>query len=293
MAKGRCKIEIKRIESSTSRQVTFSKRRNGMLKKAYELSVLCDAEVAVIVFSQNGKLYEFSSTSDIQKTIERYYKYMKQVRSEATEIEQQQAEEAAILIEKIEAIKATQRKLLGQDLGSCSIEELHAIDDQLEQSLRNIRARKEQLFREEIAQLKAKEKLLTDENRKLAQKDLPISSTVSFWKGSSDRIMDNRVISGRTEWLVDKIVTRDHEFDLCLPHLSTHVVYFVECGPSLTLGGLAQPSGQKWFFDRSKRDGNPPLLLLHQGELSSTSPSTQSSEVGTDLGLFIGLPVVR
>lgn len=53
---------MKRIENATSRQVTFSKRRNGFLKKAYELSVLCDAEVAVIIFSQKGRLYEFSST---------------------------------------------------------------------------------------------------------------------------------------------------------------------------------------------------------------------------------------
>ena len=58
----RGKIELKRIENATSRQVTFSKRRNGLLKKAYELSVLCDAEVAVIIFSQKGRLYEFSST---------------------------------------------------------------------------------------------------------------------------------------------------------------------------------------------------------------------------------------
>ena len=53
---------MKRIENTTSRQVTFSKRRNGLLKKAYELSVLCDAEVAAIIFSQKGRLYEFSSS---------------------------------------------------------------------------------------------------------------------------------------------------------------------------------------------------------------------------------------
>lgn len=58
---GRGKIEIKKIENLNNRQVTFSKRRNGLLKKAKELSVLCDAEVAVIVFSSTGKLYEFSN----------------------------------------------------------------------------------------------------------------------------------------------------------------------------------------------------------------------------------------
>ncbi|KAM0039007.1 putative transcription factor MADS-type1 family [Helianthus debilis subsp. tardiflorus] len=58
----RGKVELKRIENTTSRQVTFTKRRNGLLKKAYELSVLCDAEVAMIIFSQKGKLYDFSSS---------------------------------------------------------------------------------------------------------------------------------------------------------------------------------------------------------------------------------------
>uniref|UniRef100_A0A1U7WID2 MADS-box protein SOC1-like n=1 Tax=Nicotiana sylvestris TaxID=4096 RepID=A0A1U7WID2_NICSY len=58
----RGKVQMKRIENATSRQVTFSKRRNGIMKKAYELSVLCDAEVAVIIFSQKGRLYEFSSS---------------------------------------------------------------------------------------------------------------------------------------------------------------------------------------------------------------------------------------
>ncbi|RRT76878.1 hypothetical protein B296_00013078, partial [Ensete ventricosum] len=58
---GRGKIEIKRIENTTNRQVTFCKRRNGLLKKAYELSVLCDADVALIVFSTRGRLYEYAT----------------------------------------------------------------------------------------------------------------------------------------------------------------------------------------------------------------------------------------
>ncbi|KAL7183812.1 hypothetical protein ACSBR2_026063 [Camellia fascicularis] len=58
----RGKVQLKRIENVTNRQVTFSKRKNGLLKKAYELSVLCDAEVAVIIFSQKGRLYDFSSS---------------------------------------------------------------------------------------------------------------------------------------------------------------------------------------------------------------------------------------
>jgi MADS-box transcription factor len=58
---GRGRVQLKRIENKINRQVTFSKRRNGLLKKAYELSVLCDAEVALIIFSTRGKLSEFAS----------------------------------------------------------------------------------------------------------------------------------------------------------------------------------------------------------------------------------------
>ncbi|KMT20540.1 hypothetical protein BVRB_1g005240 [Beta vulgaris subsp. vulgaris] len=58
---GRGKIVIRRIDNTTSRQVTFSKRRNGLLKKAKELGILCDAQVGVIIFSSTGKLYEFAS----------------------------------------------------------------------------------------------------------------------------------------------------------------------------------------------------------------------------------------
>ncbi|XAR48478.1 hypothetical protein NMG60_11031306 [Bertholletia excelsa] len=59
---GRGKIVIRRIDNSTNRQVTFSKRRNGLLKKAKELAILCDAEVGVIIFSSTGKIYDFAST---------------------------------------------------------------------------------------------------------------------------------------------------------------------------------------------------------------------------------------
>ncbi|KAB1211426.1 Agamous-like MADS-box protein AGL8 [Morella rubra] len=62
---GRGRVQLKRIENKISRQVTFSKRRTGLLKKAHEISVLCDAEVALIVFSTKGKLFEYSSESRI------------------------------------------------------------------------------------------------------------------------------------------------------------------------------------------------------------------------------------
>ncbi|CAN7104174.1 unnamed protein product [Brassica rapa subsp. narinosa] len=66
---GRGKIEIKKIENVNSRQVTFSKRRNRLIKKANELSFLC--EVDVIVFSNTVKVYYFSSGRAVLSTIDR------------------------------------------------------------------------------------------------------------------------------------------------------------------------------------------------------------------------------
>lgn len=50
---------MKRVMDSSSRQVTFSKRRTGLFKKAHEIATLCGAEVAVVVFSPGGKPFSF------------------------------------------------------------------------------------------------------------------------------------------------------------------------------------------------------------------------------------------
>ncbi|XWS61856.1 hypothetical protein CRYUN_Cryun07bG0160900 [Craigia yunnanensis] len=152
----RGKTPMKRIENATSRQVTFSKRRNGLLKKAFELSVLCDAEVALIIFSPRGKLFEFSSSS-MNKTIDRYQKRRKDfgIISRAVEENMQNVkEDAHSMAKKIEFLEDSKRKLLGNGLESCSLDELQLIENQLERSLSRVRARKNQLFWEQIKKLK-------------------------------------------------------------------------------------------------------------------------------------------
>ncbi|KAG6576135.1 Agamous-like MADS-box protein MADS4, partial [Cucurbita argyrosperma subsp. sororia] len=62
---GRKKIEVKRIEDRCNRHVTFCKRRAGLIKKARELSVLCDVEVGLVIFTNRGRLYEFCSGNRI------------------------------------------------------------------------------------------------------------------------------------------------------------------------------------------------------------------------------------
>lgn len=69
---GRVKLEIKKIENPTNRQVTFSKRRNGLMKKAFELSTLCDVDILCIMFSPSGKLTTFCRHDRIEEVISRY-----------------------------------------------------------------------------------------------------------------------------------------------------------------------------------------------------------------------------
>lgn len=58
---GRRKIEIEPLSDERNRSVTFVKRKAGLFKKAYELSVLCEVDLAVIIVGNNNKVYEFSS----------------------------------------------------------------------------------------------------------------------------------------------------------------------------------------------------------------------------------------
>ncbi|KAL3649503.1 MADS-box protein soc1 [Castilleja foliolosa] len=168
----RGKTQMKRIENATSRQVTFSKRRNGLLKKAFELSVLCDADVALIIFSPRGKLYEFASYS-MHETIERYQKHVKETQANNSLSEhntQQLKHEAESMMKKIEQLETSKRKLLGDDLGSCNIEELQQLERQLERSVNIIRARKMQVYKHQIDHLKQKGKALAVENAMLSEK---------------------------------------------------------------------------------------------------------------------------
>ncbi|TWW79791.1 Myocyte-specific enhancer factor 2D -like protein [Takifugu flavidus] len=71
---GRKKIQIQRITDERNKQVTFTKRKFGLMKKAYELSVLCDCEIALIIFNHTNKLFQYAST-DMDKVLLKYTEY--------------------------------------------------------------------------------------------------------------------------------------------------------------------------------------------------------------------------
>ncbi|KAJ8499582.1 hypothetical protein OPV22_010134 [Ensete ventricosum] len=168
---GRGRVELKRIENKINRQVTFSKRRNGLLKKAYELSVLCDAEVALIIFSSRGKLYEFGSVGTTSKTLERYQRccYTSQDSNVANHEAQNWYQEMAKLKARLESLQRSQRHLLGEELGPLSVKELQQLERQLESGLSQARQRKTQLMLDQMEELRKKERHLGEINKQLKE----------------------------------------------------------------------------------------------------------------------------
>ncbi|GFP97925.1 agamous-like mads-box protein agl8 homolog [Phtheirospermum japonicum] len=170
---GRGKVELKRIENKISRQVTFSKRRSGLLKKANEISVLCDAEVGLIVFSNKGKLFEFSSDSSMERIIEKYERcsYVeKNLITTDSEPNDNWCVEHRKLSARIELLQGNMRNYVGEELDPLSLRELQRLQHQLDNALKRVRTRKNQLMLESISQLQKKEKSLIDQNNLLAKK---------------------------------------------------------------------------------------------------------------------------
>ncbi|GJR27284.1 MADS-box transcription factor 23-like protein isoform X3 [Tanacetum coccineum] len=140
---GRGKIAIRRIDNSTSRQVTFSKRRNGLLKKAKELAILCDAEVGVMIFSSTNKLYEFSSTS-MKSAIQRFNR------------SKEENNQLANSMSDVKNLHEAHRQLMGEELCGLGVEDLQKLEKQLEISLQGIRLKKEEMLTNEIEELTRK-----------------------------------------------------------------------------------------------------------------------------------------
>nr|AJP06274.1 DAL22 [Pinus tabuliformis] len=165
---GRGKIEIKRIENTTNRQVTFSKRRGGLLKKAHELSVLCDVELGLIIFSSTGKLFEYSTaSSSMRKIIERYQKVSG---SRLPEFDNKHFFcEMTRMRNESEKLQNNMRHMMGEDMTSLSVSEVHHLEQQLEVAVNRVRTRKNQLMLQQLDNLRRKEHLLEEQNNHLCR----------------------------------------------------------------------------------------------------------------------------
>nr|QWX93759.1 MADS-box protein 20 [Cunninghamia lanceolata] len=153
---GRGKIEIKRIENATSRQVTFSKRRGGLLKKAQELAILCDADIALIIFSSTGKLFEFASSS-MKNILERYNRCPEGSQSRLIEYDNDnQFHELARWKRQVEQLQLWQKHMMGEQISNLSMKDLQQLENQMEVGMSRIRARKDQILLERIDEIEMK-----------------------------------------------------------------------------------------------------------------------------------------
>ncbi|KAK9757500.1 hypothetical protein RND81_01G166400 [Saponaria officinalis] len=160
---GRGKIEIKRIENSTNRQVTYSKRRSGIIKKATEITVLCDAKVSLIIFSNNGKMHAYHSAgSSVEEILDQYHKISGKRLWDAkhenlsNEIDRVKKENDNMQIEL--------RHLKGEDITSLPYPDLMRLEDALENGLVSVREKQMEIYKMH----KKNHRMLEEENNQLA-----------------------------------------------------------------------------------------------------------------------------
>nr|WCS16009.1 PI [Allium cepa] len=160
---GRGRIEIKRIENSTNRQVTFAKRRNGIIKKAKEISVLCESKIGIVVFSSMGKMSEYCSlNTSFPSLLEEYQQHSGKKIWDAKH-EKLQAEIDRIKREN-DNMQIELRHLKGDDINSLQPKELLPIEAALEDGVASVRNKQ----MEYLKMLKLNGKILEEENKKLS-----------------------------------------------------------------------------------------------------------------------------
>ncbi|KAE8649388.1 hypothetical protein Csa_011848 [Cucumis sativus] len=164
----RQKIEIKKIDNIAARQVTFSKRRRGLFKKAHELATLCDADIALIVFSASGKLFDYSSSSMLD--LLRRHNMLPELNSISQPPSQLEKSAHAKLTEEFAAKTKELRHMKGEELQELGIEELKQLEKLLENGLNRVIETKDEKFLKEIVTVKEKESLLMKENQRLRNK---------------------------------------------------------------------------------------------------------------------------
>lgn len=157
---------MKRIEDNSSRQVTFSKRRSGLIKKARELSILCDVEVALLVFSSRGKQYVFCSGDSLAEILQRYRNHSEEAEGSKDANKGCPSGESR-LQSPSQLLQLVQRYTEGPDGDNVSVTDLVQLEEQLDAAIVQIRHRKTQLMMESVMTLQDEERLLGEENELL------------------------------------------------------------------------------------------------------------------------------
>ncbi|PIN06514.1 MADS box transcription factor [Handroanthus impetiginosus] len=189
----RQKIQIKKIDNLTARQVTFSKRRRGLFKKAQELSTLCDAEIALIVFSATGKLFDYSSSSMMQ-LIQRH-----NMQSEKSNKFGQQplhtqmgSSNHGMISKELTDLTTELKQLMGEELQGLGMNDLMKLEKMVETGLSRVGKTKNEKLFTEISKLKTRQAELIEENEWLKQQAEKFDCTRNAMEqGSSVESMTN------------------------------------------------------------------------------------------------------
>ncbi|KAH9662916.1 MADS transcription factor [Citrus sinensis] len=153
---GRGKIEIKRIENPTNRQVTYSKRRNGIFKKAQELTVLCDAKVSLIMVSNTGKFHEYISPTTTTKKM--FDQYQKSLGVDLWSTHYAKMQESYRKLKEINnKLRKDIRQRMGEDLDDLTFEELRGLEQNMSSSAATVRERKFHVIKTQTDTYKKKE----------------------------------------------------------------------------------------------------------------------------------------
>uniref|UniRef100_A0A0C9S690 TSA: Wollemia nobilis Ref_Wollemi_Transcript_11524_1184 transcribed RNA sequence n=1 Tax=Wollemia nobilis TaxID=56998 RepID=A0A0C9S690_9CONI len=149
------KIQIKKIDNRAARHVTFSKRRRGLFKKAQELSILCEADIALIIFSATGKLFEYSSSS-MKIILDKYSRSPIATLNDwepNLEFLQIGNEDVRRMKQQIEDTSHALKHMQGEELEALTLKELQQLEKRLEAGLIRIRAQKDERLLKEIEDL--------------------------------------------------------------------------------------------------------------------------------------------
>ncbi|CAH1413634.1 unnamed protein product [Lactuca virosa] len=164
---GRGKIEIKKIENNTNRQVTYSKRRNGIFKKAHELTVLCDAKVSLIMFSNTGKFHEYISPSTTTKKMYDLYQTTLGFDLWSSHYERMKETMKKLKDTNTKLRREIRQRVLGEDLDGLDMNDLTILEQQMQDSLTIVRERKYHVIKTQTDTCRKRVKNLEQRNGNL------------------------------------------------------------------------------------------------------------------------------
>ncbi|KAI8548392.1 hypothetical protein RHMOL_Rhmol07G0270600 [Rhododendron molle] len=237
------RIKIKKIDNVTARQVTFSKRRKGLFKKAEELAVLCDVDVALIMFSATGKLFQFASSS-MNTILAKYTLHSSNI---------ERLDQPSLELQEISERTNELRRMRGEDIQGLKIEDLQQLEKLLQEGLGRVIGTKSERVMNEITSLQRKGDQLIEENQKLKQKMEMINS-----KGKGPVVDVPMGLENLNDALPEEGHSSESVTNVCSSSNTSAPPPEEDCSDtSLKLGSTSAPPPEEDYSDTSLKLGLP------------------------------------